>query len=324
MEVDIGNEPDLFLRDIITKMNAIEGQPGMYSRLMGIGLTIADELPAAFWAALAAVAARVGGPPTILFLSDEPYVPWELAVMEKPLDDSLPPFLCAQAAVGRWILGQRYPKLPPPSELSVSSMAVVSGIYQLPGWQRLYEAEEEAKEMAFTFGAAQVDANAQDVLSLLSGEPAAEIMHFAAHGKYDPNGEVDGLVLADGRALDEMQVKGSRLDGRPFVFLNACQVGSGNAVLGNYAGLAQAFLYAGASGVIAPLWSIDDATARDIAIRFYTQALAGKTPAEILRAERAAFQREPNAASSTYLAYQFFGHPHLKLVDDSNPASGAR
>ncbi|CAN5650261.1 hypothetical protein BH23CHL6_BH23CHL6_01230 [soil metagenome] len=312
--VDIGGEPGLFLRDIIKKMNAVEGQPGMYPALMGIGLTISDQLPTEFWDVVAAVASRVEGRAlTILFLSEEPYVPWELAVMEQPLDPSLPPFLSAQASVGRWVLGQRRPKLPPPAQVAVRSMAVVSGVYAQPGWERLVDAEQEADELAGKFGALKVNAASQDVLQLVRGNPPADVLHFAVHGQYDPNGEIDGIVLVDNLTLDPMQIRGSPLGARPFVFLNACQVGSGQAVLGDYAGMAEAFLFAGASGVIAPLWSIDDIMAREIALRFYEKALSGKSPADILREERAAFRDDPATISSTYLAYQFYGHPHMTL-----------
>ncbi len=313
--VDIGNEPGLFLRDIIRKMNAAEGQPGMYKALMGIGLTIADQLPTQFWDVVAAVAKKAGDrPPTILFLSAEPYVPWELAVMEPPLDAAVPPFLAAQASVGRWVLGQRRPKLPPPTEVKVGSIAVVSGVYNLPGWDRLLDAEQEADQLATTYGAARVNAASQDVLRLVGGNPPADLLHFAVHGQYDPNGEIDGIVLVDGLTLDPMQVRGSPLSSRPFVFLNACQVGSGEQVLGDYAGMAEAFLFAGASGVIAPLWSIDDVMARELAMRFYEKALTGQTPADILREERAAFIDDPATISSTYLAYQYFGHPHMTIA----------
>ena len=315
LEVDIGNEPGLFLRDIIRKMNAAEGQPGMYAALMGIGLTIADQLPDEFWEVIREVAKTVpDGPPTILFLSAEPYVPWELAVMDPPLDDAVPPFLAAQASVGRWVLGQHRPKLPPPATLDVHKMAVVSGIYNLPGWDRLLDAEKEADELAKLYDATRINASSQEVLQLVSGNPEAELLHFAVHGQYDPNGEIDGIVLVDGLTLDPMQIKGSPLRSRPFVFLNACQVGSGEAVLGDYAGMAEAFLFAGASGVIAPLWSIDDVMARELALRFYEKALTGRTPADILREERAAFKNDPSTISSTYLAYQDSGHPHMTIA----------
>ncbi len=134
---------------------------------------------------------------------------------------------------------------------------------------------------------------------------------------------MDGLILVDGSALDPLAVRGIPLRGHPFVFLNACQVGRGSQLLGDHAGLAAAFLFAGASGVIAPLWSIDDRLARDIAIRFYERAMRGEAPAEIMRTERAAFRDTPETTSSTYMAYQFFGHPGLRL-EPPRPADGQR
>ena len=122
------------------------------------------------------------------------------------------------------------------------------------------------------------------------------------------------ILLADGTFLDENTVMGLEpLPGTPLVFLNACQVGSGHQVLGDYAGMAAAFLYAGAAAVIAPLWSIDDAAAKDIGLRFYERVFAGASPAEALRLDRASFLTSPETASSTFLAYQYYGHPSLKV-----------
>ena len=71
------------------------------------------------------------------------------------------------------------------------------------------------------------------------------------------------------------------------MFLNACQVGMAGETLGQYGGMAQAFVEAGASAVIAPLWSVKDDVARDISLRFYQAVFSGTSPAEFLRAERA-------------------------------------
>jgi hypothetical protein len=312
--IDIGGDPAADLRRIINEMTEVEGKPTQYVALRGIGLTIADQLPIEFWNVLAEVAARVRGrAPTILFLSAEPYVPWELAVVDPPLDPDLPPFLAAQATVGRWLLGQRRPPLPPPMSVPVGGFAAVSGVYQLPGWQRLFDAEAEAADLVRVHAATPVDATTIGILELLRGRPAADVIHFAVHGTYEAELAMDGLILVDGSALDALAVRGTPLHGHPFVFLNACQVGRGNQLLGDHAGLAAAFLFAGAAGVIAPLWQIDDRIARDIAIRFYERALRGEAPAEILRTERAAFRDTPETTSSTYLAYQFFGHPGLRL-----------
>jgi CHAT domain-containing protein len=311
---DIGRNPEAFAKQLVEQVAAHEGQPGLYQYLMGIGNTVSDQIPQEFWETLEAVAGQIGGrPPSVLFLSEEPYVPWELAVLDPPLDASLPPFLSAQASVGRWVLGHRRPKLPPPVNVEVGTLAVVWGVYDRQEW-RLVEAEDEAAKLRDTFGAASVDAQGQSVIDCLKGNPRADVLHFAVHGIYNPTGPKEGLILVDGRTLDPMEVRGVRLQSAPFVYLNACQVGTGAAVLGDYAGMAEAFLYAGAAGVVAPLWSIDDALAKEIALRFYQETLVeGRPPAEVFREERARFTDSTEIASSTFLAYQFFGNPAMKL-----------
>jgi CHAT domain len=314
---DIGGEgePREFARGLIDRVNVREGQPGLFRFLKGVGRAISEEMPEVFWTTLRAVADVVDGrPPTILILSEEPFIPWELAVVEPPLDASQPPFLNAQAIVGRWVLGHKLPKLPPPADANVASIAVIFGEYNRPGWSRLLQAEDEAAKLSQDYGAVAVKAAAGEVLGCLDGSPKADVLHFAVHGKYDPNGTQDGVVLTDGHVLDPFEIKGSSLQTRPFVFLNACQVGVGNKVLGDYAGLASAFLEAGASGVIAPLWSVNDELAKGIALRFYERAFAGASVGSVLRDERAAFKETEEQLSATYLAYQFFGHPSMKMT----------
>jgi hypothetical protein len=322
-ETDIGHEPQRFAEQLVADMNVLEGRDGLYRYLLGVGKTVADEIPVAVWEAVRGVAAIVAPQlPTILLLSQEPYVPWELAVLDPPLDTEAPPFLAAQAVVGRWILDEQRPPPTPPADAGIRSIAVVWGIYdKVPRWRRLEEAEGEAKDLMTRYGAKEVEAATPAVLKCLEGDPVADLLHFAVHGKYDPDGVEHGLALVDGQMLRPMQVKGFDLTGSPFVFLNACQVGSGEKVLGDYAGMAEAFLYAGASAVVAPLWSVKDAVARSIASSFYERTLGrGERPAEVLRDERKAFSGG-DRKSATYLAYQFFGHPMMKLdISGLNPS----
>lgn len=315
---DIGSEPGQFLKLLIEGVGSRDGKPGLYSYLAGLGVTIADEMPPEFWDILHAVArARPpgSGPPTLFILSEEPYVPWELALIDSPLseDTTASPFLGAQACVGRWVLGQRRPKLPPPMAVQVEGVVVIAGIYDREGWVRLEEAEGEAAELAQVYGGSIVEARPADILRCLGGDPPAEVLHFAVHGVYDPTSVINGLVLVDGSTLDPFQVKGQVLRSAPFVFLNACQVGSGHKVLGDYAGMAEAFLYAGASGVVAPLWSISDTVARSVSRRFYEHAFEGQPLGDVMRQERASFRQSEGAVSSTGLAYVFYGHPSLRL-----------
>ncbi|HSN85238.1 MAG TPA: CHAT domain-containing protein, partial [Thermoanaerobaculia bacterium] len=285
-----------------------------------------QKMPGSVWKALRAAARRTGEPPNVLILSEEAYIPWELAEMPKPLlDDSAPPFFAAQANLGRWAIRKRFedeegdgnkerPTLPPPRELSVSAMAVVSGVYDDPDFRPLEQAVQETAELESLYGATRVNADFAQVSKCLKGDPGVEVLHFAVHGIYDPKGIQNGLILTDKQVLRPLYVRGRDLPRTPFVFLNACQVGTGNAILGDYSGLAEAFLYAGACGVIAPLWSVKDETARQIALDFYREIEAGGSPASFIRSERARFKDSPETVSATYLAYQFFGHPRLKLV----------
>ena len=310
----IGDGPDAFARTVISTIAAHEGHPTLALGLHGIGLTIAAKVPDEMWAALTMVITAIAPRrPTVLLLSEEAYVPWELATMPTPLDPAVIGFLGAQVTIGRWVLATDRPPLPPPRMVHVDGMVVISGRYEQPGWSRLEHAEAEAAALVERYHAIGVDATTDKVVGCLLGDPAAEVLHFSLHGKYDPGSAKQGLVLVDGDVIDPLVVKGGSLAHAPLVFLNACQVGTGQETLGDYAGLAESFLFAGASAVVAPLWSIDDAVASALAERFYSKAFAGESLAEIVRAERAAFGTGDDSNSSTLVAFQFFGHPSMRL-----------
>jgi CHAT domain-containing protein len=314
-KTNIGDHPAMFAQQLVAQLNRKEGQPDLAPYLRGVGKKIANNMPSELWDLLRAVVARTNAPPTVLLLSQEPHVPWELALVPEPrLDSKAPPFLSAQATVGRWVLSTGT-KLPPPTAHEVQQIAVVWGEYKGPRFRRLVEAEQEAANLKKKYpDAIDVNADVVRVLECIEGRVEADLLHFAVHGVYDPDGVENGLALVDGKFLDPMVVSGSTLTRAPFVFLNACQVGSGSKTLGDYSGMAAAFLEAGASGVVAPLWSIKDSIAHHIALEFYEAVSAGNHPADALRRARSGFDNQAAAPSGTMLAYQFFGHPALRLV----------
>jgi CHAT domain-containing protein len=175
----------------------------------------------------------------------------------------------------------------------------------------------------------EVGASREELRACLTGDTAYDVIHVALHGQKDPQGLEDGLVLLEPDALgnpgptffNATQVLGlENHASRPFVFLNACQVGSGEAVLGTYAGFALNLLRTRASAVVAPLWNVDDNVAAAITRDFYDSAY-GEEPApvaEILRRVRASYtqagvQADPESCTPTLVAYQCFGHPHFTL-----------
>ncbi|GAA2868974.1 hypothetical protein GCM10010517_28890 [Streptosporangium fragile] len=227
-----------------------------------LGRQVGARVPPGFWELLDAVAGRVAPRrPSVLILSQEPHVPWELAVLEHPYDPSLPRYLNCQTVIGRWPIGGRRPELPPPTQARADNMAVVYG-------------EAQPHPLVGEYGATQVSPALGDVLDLLGRAP--DVVHFTAGG-------------AAAEAL------GPDLGGAPFVFLEE-------------PGDAHAFLLAGASGVVAPLWP----NGRGLAQEFYRRCFAGEPPAEVLRSMR-------GQARGTAEAYRFYGHPWLTLRRTAAP-----
>ena len=225
-----------------------------------VGRRVASKIPRGFWDLLNAVAGRVAPRrPSVLILSQEPHVPWELAVLEQPVDPSVPRYLNCQTMTGRWPIGGRRPELPRPVRVRGDSMAVV------------YSAAE-AHSLVTAYGATQVAPLFGDILNMFGRSP--DIIHFAA---------ADSTPSAPGQGLG----------GAPFVFLE----GSGDP---------QAFLLAGASGVVAPLWP-DGPVGGRLAQGFYGRCYGGEPPAEVLRSLR-------SQSPATLAAYQFYGHPSLRLT----------
>ena len=295
----------------------------------GHSAVIKAKLPKEFWTLLEAVAAVVKDRPLTLQLnSAEPYVPWELALVDPPLDPNRPKILAAQLVMGRWILGDSEIAAPPRSEVAVKAMAVMAGMYNVTtGLRRLPKAEEEATDLEKMVPAINCDCSAGVLGSLLDAEVGGGVqaVHFAGHGRVDPTrpGEA-ALYLNNGTPLSPILFHHSRL-GRnhaPFIFLNACMVGTAGEILGDYGGFPGHCLAGGFSALVAPLWAVNDTVAKWIAIEFYKQALASPTPrpvAEVLRDLRANYQGDQPVSS--YLAYVYYGNPYLRLTHGGAPAA---
>src|SRR5262249_51775237 len=118
------------------------------------------------------------------------------------------------------------------------------------------------------------------IAAIRSGQPAKQTKTM-----------VQIIKLERGQKLNSSQLRGLPnveamfTQHRPFVFLNACEVGRAMPALVGVGGFAKSFIDLGASAVIAPLWGVKDAIAQNIAATFYQRVLAEpQTPfAEILR-----------------------------------------
>ncbi len=92
------------------------------------------------------------------------------------------------------------------------------------------------------------------------------------------------------------------------VFLNACEVGRLTPSLIGVGGFAKEFIDLGARCVIAPLWSVTDDVAFDVARRFYTRIKhdpAVRFADVMSEIRRLSFERD----ADSYAAYAFYGDP---------------
>ena len=314
------------------------GDAAVGNKMLGIARKVADEIPPEAWKALAGAweAAKANDDlPSVLLVSSDAYIPWELASTEEIyvdpslVDSSLPPFLGAQVQISRWIAplprgraGLENPPIPPPTSVVVDKMALVIGDYLAESGQRaLPKATEEGNMLAARYQAIRLTATLEEVDPLFdatlehNGEKVdPQIVHFACHGQIDPNPGFNGIVLNEGNTrLDALYVAGSKMESA-FVFLNACQIGQATELLDGAGGMAAEFLKTGASGFVAPLWSVDDQVAQDTALGFYKTALEEGVPvAEVLRQRRAQFDPDIASPQTTHLAYVYYGHPRLVL-----------
>lgn len=130
------------------------------------------------------------------------------------------------------------------------------------------------------------DATKSDVLELLKG---ADYWHFSCHAFFNPlQPRNSGLKLAN----DEVMTIGDLLDnpglGNPrLVVLSACETGlyDISRAPDEFVGLPTSFLQAGAAGVIATLWPVNDSSATLLMMHFYEHHLSNKRlrPAAALR-----------------------------------------
>ena len=136
-------------------------------------------------------------------------------------------------------------------------------------------------------------------------------MHFSGHGIWSQGGNADltALQLEDG-ALPAVSLVGRQIGrGKPILYLNACTVGRAGQVLGRSGGFARNCIASGWTGIIAPYWPINDASARDFSAAFYGRLKAGRSIGEALQELRAERPNDP-----TYQAYAYIGDPMARVL----------
>lgn len=141
---------------------------------------------------------------------------------------------------------------------------------------------------------------------------AYRIVHFATHGLINnKHPELSGIVLSlfdsQGRAQDGFlrlhDIYNLHLP-VDLIVLSACSTGLGKDVKGEgLVGLTRGFMYAGASGVVASLWKVDDDATAALMKYFYEGMFQeGLTPAAALRQAQMKLSRQKSWQSPYYWA----------------------
>src|SRR5262249_19494225 len=181
---------------------------------------------------------------------------------------------------------------------------------------RLFASREEAKAIlavapwrsafkAIDFEASRATATSRDLSQY-------RIIHFATHGFLDnERPELSGILLSlvdrEGRPQDGFlrlhDIYNLQLPAE-LVVLSACNTGLGKDVKGEgLIGLTRGFMYAGAAGVVASLWKVDDEATAALMQRFYEHMLKkGLAPAAALRESQLAMLNEKRWRSPYFWA----------------------
>ena len=296
------------------------------SGIEGIASTLTHWVPPPLWQLQADLAAKHQRMLTVLLKTDEVFVPWELVhvpsafAVSAPAGRVPPLFWAAQTYFARWIDAVDALALPPPATTITHITAVAWEYTPGSGQAELPHAVPERTLLEEEWQATGLKATSDDIAPLFTSPAiAGHLIHFAVHGRSEPLARTHELILADQQSLTPTTLMGKRGQTPPrftLVFLNACQVATPGTSLGQTAGFPGEVIAGGAEGFIAPLWEADDDEAFAFARTFYTSAFAGQPIGAILQAYRSTYSP---SATTTRLAYVYYGHPSACLTYQRHP-----
>lgn len=285
------------------------------TRLRGAGMELWKAAPAGFRDIFWNLIDAGERPRSIFVVSDEWSFPWELLVPVRggSGEAEIREPLGVEFSLGRWITDEM---LAPPQQLTVVDSYVFAPQYG-PG-QSLAHAEEEESYICENLNGESIQPGEFARLEEKFAERGVSLAHFTCHGGASVN-HSQVLLLENGKKLMSHQIAAMQglsaavAECEPLVFLNACELGRPQPALVGVGGFATAFIAAGASCVVAPLWSVADDVAYELAISFYEELRADRAaqPAAILKSLRA--RAYGNVGADTWAAYCFYGDPLTEI-----------
>ena len=272
---------------------------------------------------------------TLLIMSDDPYIPWELVWPYNEgneskdygnwKEDEYP--WCISMKMTRWLNhsvedNKSTNKSTAPTQLQLNQFACIA-----PGDSRLIGAQTERKDISQLFRDNNIDDTTpqkfrrSEICDLLE-RGKYNWFHIAAHGGFNSHtpDDASAVVLEEGEKLTIYDMIGPEIEGhissaRPAFFFNTCHGGRQSWGIAGLGGWPNHLIAAGASLLIAPLWRVYDEPALDFARKFYEELLNDKTVAEAVQLSRKAIfdQYYQNKGDATCFIYSVYAHPNAKI-----------
>jgi CHAT domain-containing protein len=197
---------------------------------------------------------------------------------------------------------------PPDEEKSRDGMVAFGN----PTGANLPAAESEVKAIAQVFPATEVLSGGEVTKVALNTEQRLnkKIVHFATHGILNATTPSESYIqlASSANATQEHLTVGEVWD-LPFkkvtlVTLSACESALGDKEPdgGEITTLAEAFSSAGATTVLASLWSVGDESTKELMVEFYRQLAAGMSKAEALQSAEVKLLKNPKFSRPLYWA----------------------
>jgi CHAT domain-containing protein/tetratricopeptide (TPR) repeat protein len=141
---------------------------------------------------------------------------------------------------------------------------------------------------------------------LVRSAPAYDVIHLATYGILNKHNPLFSFVELNAGGVDDGRLEVHEVFGlgtnAHLVVLSACQTGLGSGALADvpagddWVGLVRAFLYAGASNVLATIWPVEDRATARLMERFYHHLESGSPPSEaVTLAKRASLSSRSTA-----------------------------
>ncbi|WGY00591.1 CHAT domain-containing protein [Nocardioides sp. QY071] len=203
------------------------------------------------------------------------------------------PFDALLDEVGPWYAHLARPAAPPEPVGTASVASSLSALVVAVPDENAPSIADEAEMILRALPAADALVGAGATKEALADRTAAaDVVHFACHGVFRPDDPLSsGLRLADGWLQARDVVAGAvPLEGA-VVVLSACSSGRSPDYTAEEVGLVPACLAAGAKGVVAALWAVDDEVTLELMTHFYRALAQGTAPSVALRVARRAVAR---------------------------------